>query len=81
MLDRPEDGIVVATLNRPERMNALTFAVAAGAPIRSTMAILQHTAQEIAVLESSSITRPRDLDGKTYAGFGYPNEVPTLQAA
>ena len=24
--------------------------------------------------------RPRDLDGKTYAGFGYPNEVPTLQA-
>jgi ABC-type nitrate/sulfonate/bicarbonate transport system substrate-binding protein len=44
------------------------------------MAILQHTAQEIAVLDSSSITRPRDLDGKTYAGFGYPNEVPTLQA-
>jgi ABC-type nitrate/sulfonate/bicarbonate transport system substrate-binding protein len=60
--------------------DALTFAVAAGAPMRSTMAILQHTAQEIAVLESSSITRPRDLDGKTYAGFGYPNEVPTLQA-
>ena len=26
VLDRPEDGIVVATLNRPERMNALTFA-------------------------------------------------------
>jgi ABC-type nitrate/sulfonate/bicarbonate transport system substrate-binding protein len=44
------------------------------------MAILQHTAQEIAVLESSSISRPKDLDGKTYAGFGYPNEVPTLQA-
>ena len=60
--------------------DALTFAVAAGAPIKSTMAILQHTAQEIAVLESSSITRPRDLDGKTYAGFGYPNEIPTLQA-
>ena len=60
--------------------DALTFAVAAGAPIRSTMAILQHTAQEIAVLESSSISRPKDLDGKTYAGFGYPNEVPTLQA-
>ena len=60
--------------------DALTFAVAAGAPIRSTMAILQHTAQEIAVLESSSITRPKDLDGTTYAGFGYPNEVPTLQA-
>lgn len=60
--------------------DSLTFAAAAGAPIVSTMAILQHTAQEIAVLDSSAITRPKDLDGKTYAGFGYPNEVPTLQA-
>jgi len=53
--------------------------VAAGARIVSTMAILQHTAQDIAVLASSDINRPKDLDGKTYAGFGYPNEVPTLQ--
>jgi ABC-type nitrate/sulfonate/bicarbonate transport system substrate-binding protein len=44
------------------------------------MAILQHTAQEIAVLAASPIQRPKALDGKTYAGFGYPNEVPTLQA-
>jgi ABC-type nitrate/sulfonate/bicarbonate transport system substrate-binding protein len=60
--------------------DALTFAVAAGAPIVSTMAILQHTAQDIAVLASSSIQRPKALDGKTYAGFGGPQEVPTLQA-
>jgi NitT/TauT family transport system substrate-binding protein len=60
--------------------DALTFAAAAGAPIVSVMAILQHTAQEIAVLASSDIRRPRDLDGRTYAGFGYPNEAPTLQA-
>jgi ABC-type nitrate/sulfonate/bicarbonate transport system substrate-binding protein len=60
--------------------DSLTFAAAAGAPIRSVMAILQHTAQDIAVLADSSIRRPRDLDGKVYAGFGYPNEVPTLQA-
>ncbi len=60
--------------------DALTFAVAAGAPIVSTMAILQHTAQDIAVLASSPIQRPKQLDGKTYAGFGYPNEVPTLQS-
>jgi len=60
--------------------DSMTFAVAAGAPIVSTMAILQHTAQEIAVLDSSGITRPKQLDGKVYAGFGYPNEVPTLQA-
>ncbi|HEX5828041.1 MAG TPA: ABC transporter substrate-binding protein [Candidatus Limnocylindrales bacterium] len=60
--------------------DSMTFAVAAGAPITSVMAILQHTAQEIAVLEASSITRPKDLDGKVYAGFGYPNEVPTLKS-
>ena len=60
--------------------DALTFAAAAGAPIVSVMAILQHTAQEIAVLASSDIERPRQLDGRTYAGFGYPNEEPTLEA-
>ena len=60
--------------------DSLTFAVAAGAPIKSVMAILQHTASAIAVLSSSDITRPRQLDGKVYAGFGYPNEVPTLKA-
>lgn len=60
--------------------DSLTFAVASGAPIVSVMAILQHTAQEIAVLDSSPITRPRGLDGKTYAGFGYPNEEPTLKS-
>jgi ABC-type nitrate/sulfonate/bicarbonate transport system substrate-binding protein len=60
--------------------DSMTFAVAAGAPIVSVMAILQHTAQDIAVLADSNITRPKQLDGKTYAGFGYPNEVPTLQS-
>ena len=60
--------------------DALTFAAAAGAPVVSVMAILQHTAQEVAVLASSDITRPRDLDGRIYAGFGYPNEEPTLQS-
>jgi ABC-type nitrate/sulfonate/bicarbonate transport system substrate-binding protein len=60
--------------------DALTFAVAAGSPIQSVMAILQHTAQELVVLASSDIRRPADLDGKTYAGFGYPNEEPTVKA-
>jgi ABC-type nitrate/sulfonate/bicarbonate transport system substrate-binding protein len=60
--------------------DALTFASAAGAPTVSVMAILQHTAQEIAVLATSSVQRPRDLDGRTYAGFGYPNEEPTLKS-
>lgn len=60
--------------------DSLTFAAAAGAPVRSVAAILQRTASAIAVLEDSSIERPRQLDGTTYAGFGYPNEVPTLKA-
>ena len=60
--------------------DSMTFAVAAGARIKSVMAILQHNASAIAVLASSGITRPRQLDGKTYAGFGYPNEVPTVTA-
>lgn len=60
--------------------DSMTFAVAAGADITSVAAILQHTASAIGVLAAGPIQRPRDLDGKTYAGFGYPNEVPTLKA-
>ena len=59
--------------------DSLTFATAAGANIASVMAILQHSASEISVLDASAIRRPRDLDGKTYGGFGYPNEVPTVR--
>lgn len=59
--------------------DSLTFAAAAGVPITSVMAILQHTGSEIAVLETSTVKRPRDLDGRTYGGFGYPNEVPTVR--
>ena len=57
----------------------MTFAVAAGADIVSVAAILQKTASAIGVLADGPIQRPRDLDGKTYAGFGYPNEDPTLK--
>ncbi len=54
-----------------------TFAIAAGEKEQSVMAILQHTASEIAVLASGPITRPRDMDGKVYAGFGSPQEGPS----
>jgi ABC-type nitrate/sulfonate/bicarbonate transport system substrate-binding protein len=60
--------------------DSLTFAAAAGAPVVSVMAILEHAGSEIAVLDSSPIKRPRDLDGKIYGGFGYPNEEPTVRA-
>lgn len=59
--------------------DSMTFAVAAGADIVSVAAILQKTASAIGVLADGPLARPRDLDGKTYAGFGYPNEDPTLK--
>ncbi len=59
--------------------DAMTFAYAAGAPITSIMAILQHSASAIAVLGDSPIKRPKDLDGRTYGGFGYPADHPTIQ--
>ena len=60
--------------------DSLTFVVAKGADIVSVAAILQRSASAIGVMADGPIKRPRDLDGKTYAGFGYPNEVPTLKA-
>ncbi len=60
--------------------DSMTFAVAAGAEIVSVAAILQKTASAIGVLADGPIQRPRDLDGKTYGSFGYPNEVPTMKA-
>ncbi|MSQ31212.1 MAG: ABC transporter substrate-binding protein [Dehalococcoidia bacterium] len=60
--------------------DSLVFARASGLPVVSTMAILQHIATEIAVKAArTDIKTPKDLDGKTYAGFGLPYEVPTLQ--
>ncbi len=60
--------------------DSLVFARAAGLPVVSTAAILQHIATAIAVKAGrTDIRTPKDLDGKTYAGFGLPYEVPTLQ--
>jgi ABC-type nitrate/sulfonate/bicarbonate transport system substrate-binding protein len=57
-----------------------TFAIAAGEKEQAVMAILQHSASEIAVLANGPIKRPRDMDGKVYAGFGSPQEGPLLTA-
>jgi len=60
--------------------DSLVFARASGLPVVSTMAILQHIATAIAVkADRADIRTPKDLDGKTYAGFGLPYEVPMLQ--
>ena len=59
--------------------DSLTFAVAAGADIVSVAAILQRTASAIGVLADGPIQRPRDLDGKTYAGLRLPERGPDPQ--
>jgi ABC-type nitrate/sulfonate/bicarbonate transport system substrate-binding protein len=61
--------------------DSFTFSKAAGADITSVMAVLQHWATEIAVkADRADITSPRDLDGKTYGGFGAPGEEPMMRA-
>jgi ABC-type nitrate/sulfonate/bicarbonate transport system substrate-binding protein len=58
----------------------VAFACAAGADVTSVFAVLQHTALEIGVrADRADITSPKDLDGKTYAGFGTPDEKPLLE--
>ncbi|KAA0022442.1 ABC transporter substrate-binding protein [Antrihabitans cavernicola] len=60
--------------------NSATFAKAGGADIVSVMAPLQHWATGIGVrADRTDIATPKDLDGKTYAGFGDAGEVDTLK--
>lgn len=56
-----------------------TFAGAAGADVVSVLAPLQRWATAIGVRADSDITRPRDLDGKVYAGFGNPDSEALLR--
>lgn len=60
--------------------DSFTYSKGAGADITSVMAILQHWATEIAVkADRADIQSPKDLDGKTYGGFGTPYEVPKMR--
>ncbi|QBD79195.1 ABC transporter substrate-binding protein [Ktedonosporobacter rubrisoli] len=53
---------------------------ATGQPVVSIAAIVQHNTSALVTLASSGITRPRDLDGKTYGGFGAPYEAAVVSA-
>ncbi|MFE6923082.1 ABC transporter substrate-binding protein [Nocardia sp. NPDC057663] len=60
--------------------NSSTFARASGAQVKSVLAPLQHWATGIGVrADRADLARPKDLDGKTYAGFGDPGEREALQ--
>jgi ABC-type nitrate/sulfonate/bicarbonate transport system substrate-binding protein len=59
--------------------DGLTEAAVSGADILSVFALTQKTDVCIGVRADSGITDPAQLDGKTYAGYGGPMEVPMLQ--
>lgn len=59
--------------------DGLTEAAATGGDITSVFAITQKTDVVIGVRADSGITSPKQLDGKTYAGYGSPLEVPMLK--
>ena len=61
--------------------DSFTVSKAAGADIISVLAVLQHWGTAIGVrADRADIRSPRDLDGKTYGGFGAAYEVPKMQA-
>jgi ABC-type nitrate/sulfonate/bicarbonate transport system substrate-binding protein len=57
----------------------VVFSRAAGLDLVSVAAVLQRGVTELAVLDSSDIRRPRDFDGRLYAGFGLPYEQPQIR--
>ncbi|MFD4181807.1 ABC transporter substrate-binding protein [Rhodococcus sp. NPDC058514] len=60
--------------------DASTFSRSSGAHTVSVLAPLQHWATGIGVrADRADIVSPKDLDGKTYAGFGDPGENETLR--
>lgn len=49
-------------------------------PVVSIAAIVQHNTSALVTLADSGLTRPRDLDGKIYGGFGAPYEGAVVSA-
>lgn len=47
---------------------------ASGNPVISIGAIIQHNTSSLAALANNGVSRPSDLDGKVYGGFGAPYE-------
>jgi ABC-type nitrate/sulfonate/bicarbonate transport system substrate-binding protein len=61
--------------------NSMVIAGPQGVPVVAVAAVLQKTAEAIGVkADRADIASPKDLDGKTYAGFGGPQEEPILKA-
>ena len=52
---------------------------AAGLPVKSIAAMVQHPLNTIMALQRSGITRPKDLEGKKVGVPGVPSDTPLLQ--
>lgn len=64
-----------------DTQDRMTMAKAAGADVRSVLAIEQNWTTEVSVLaERDDIKRPADLDGKIFGGFGSPADHAILKA-
>lgn len=48
---------------------------AQGVPVVSVAAVIQHNTSSLLSLAADNIKRPRDLEGKTYGGYGGPLET------
>lgn len=55
-------------------------AAAVGEPVVAIAAIISTNTAALAVLETSDIMSPKDLDGRLYAAFGGPIERPIIEA-
>ncbi|HEY7983614.1 MAG TPA: ABC transporter substrate-binding protein [Ktedonobacterales bacterium] len=58
---------------------AVTTSRAAGIPLVSVAAIIQHNTSALVSLKSSGLNTVASLAGKRYAGFGAPYEEPVIQ--
>ena len=58
----------------------VTYARAAGTPLRAVATILQHNTSGFGSRAEEGITRPRDFEGKAYGGWGSPVEEAMLEA-
>lgn len=58
----------------------VTHARAEGVPLVSIAAVIQHNTSGFASAESKDITRPKDFEGKTYAGWGGPAERAVIES-
>lgn len=52
---------------------------AAGLPVRSVAAVIQHNTSSLVSLADDGIRRPKDLEGKTYGGYGGQLEQALLE--